>query len=558
MGKRLTWFILGGMALGVIVGFVLNRGFAADDPQLAAIADYLKLLPDVFLKLIKMIIAPLVFATIVIGIAGMGDSTALGRIGGRALAWFITASLLSLSLGLLLVNLFRPGVELSLEAATEVGELATSEFTLRHFVLEIFPTSAFDAMAQNHILQILVFSLFVGVALSALRERGEILVRGCEALAELMLQITNYVMRFAPFAVFGALASVVATKGLGIIATYGVLVSEFYFGLLLLWILLLSIGAAFLHRRIFEPGVGAPIPEAVEAAKLVGEVKKLDAWGFTLSIFPGNALEALATNNILQILVFSIFAGVALSAIGEKGAPLVRGADALAEMMLQITGYVMRFAPFAVFGAIAKVVAASGLGILLTYFELLVEFYASLVLLWIVLLTMGWVFLRQRIWTLIRYIREPLLLAFSTASSEAALPKMLEQLDRFGVPRRISGFMLPLGYSFNLDGSMMYMSFATIFIAQAYGIDLSIGTQVLILLTLMISSKGIAAVPRASLVVITGTLAQFGLPVEGVAIILAIDQFLDMGRTATNVVGNAVATSVITKWEGMLKVTEPE
>ena len=241
----------------------------------------------------------------------------------------------------------------------------------------------------------------------------------------------------------------------------------------------------------------------------------------------------------------------------DHGAALVRGADALAEMMLQITGYVMRFAPFAVFGAIANVVAKSGLGILATYFELLVEFYISLVLLWIILLALGWAFLRQRIWMLIRYIREPLLIAFSTASSEAALPKMFEQLDRFGVPRRISGFMLPLGYSFNLDGSMMYMSFATIFIAQAYGIDLSITTQVLILLTLMISSKGIAAVPRASLVVITGTLAQFGLPVEGVAIILAIDQFLDMGRTATNVVGNAVATSVITKWEGMLEVPEP-
>jgi Na+/H+-dicarboxylate symporter len=167
-------------------------------------------------------------------------------------------------------------------------------------------------------------------------------------------------------------------------------------------------------------------------------------------------------------------------------------------------------------------------------------------------------FLGGRIFTLIRYIREPMLIAFSTASSEAALPKLFEQLDRFGVPRRISGFMLPLGYSFNLDGSMMYMSFATIFIAQAYGIDLPISTQILILLTLMISSKGVAAVPRASLVVITGTLAMFDLPVEGVALILAIDQFLDMGRTATNVVGNAVATSVITKWEGMLEAPEPE
>jgi Na+/H+-dicarboxylate symporter len=227
-------------------------------------------------------------------------------------------------------------------------------------------------------------------------------------------------------------------------------------------------------------------------------------------------------------------------------------------MMLQITGYVMRYAPISVFGALAKVVASNGLGILGTYAMLLVEFYASLLILWVILLGIGAVFLKERIWTLIRYIREPLLIAFSTASSEAALPKLFEQLDRFGVPRRISGFMLPLGYSFNLDGSMMYMSFATIFIAQAYGIELTIGTQILILLTLMISSKGVAAVPRASLVVITGTLAMFGLPVEGVALILGIDQFLDMGRTATNVVGNAVATSVITKWEGLLEVEEPE
>ncbi len=367
----------------------------------------------IFLNLIKLLVAPLVLSTIVVGIAHMGDSTALGRIGFRAVAWFITASLISIGLGLVMVNLF-------------------------------------------------------------------------------------------------------------------------------------------------QPGVGAPIPDAAAAAKAVGEVKHLSAPEFILSIFPKNAFEAMATNNILQILVFSIFAGVALSAIGEKGSALVRGADALAEMMLQITGYVMRYAPIAVFGALANVVAASGLEILKTYLELLFEFYLSLILLWAILLTIGAVFLRQRIWTLIRYIRQPLMIAFSTASSEAALPKMFEQLDRFGVPRRISGFMLPLGYSFNLDGSMMYMSFATIFIAQAYGIDLSIGTQVMILLTLMISSKGIAAVPRASLVVITGTLAMFGLPVEGVAIILAIDQFLDMGRTATNVVGNAVATSVITKWEGMLEVEEPE
>jgi Na+/H+-dicarboxylate symporter len=278
---------------------------------------------------------------------------------------------------------------------------------------------------------------------------------------------------------------------------------------------------------------------------------------FLVSVFPTSILDAMASNNILQILVFAIFAGVGLLAIGERGAPLVRAADALAELMLQITNYVMAFAPFAVFGALAAVVTVNGLGIIATYITLVGEFYLGLLILWTILLSIGAMFLRGRIWTLIRYIREPILLAFSTASSEAALPKLFEQLDRFGVPRRISGFMLPLGYSFNLDGSMMYMSFATIFIAQAYNIPLDWGTQFLMLLTLMVSSKGVAAVPRASLVVITATLTQFNLPVEGVALILAIDQFLDMGRTATNVVGNAVATSVITKWEGMLEEPSP-
>jgi Na+/H+-dicarboxylate symporter len=401
------------MVLGVIVGYAVHVGVAQDNVWFEYLTKTFKLLSDIFLNLIKLLVAPLILSTIVVGIAHMGDSSALGRIGFRAISWFIIASFISIGLGLLMVNLF-------------------------------------------------------------------------------------------------------------------------------------------------QPGVGAPVDTVASAAASIGEVKKLDFWEFILSIFPKNAFEAMATNNILQILVFSLFAGVALSALGEKGAPLVRGAEALAEMMLQITHYVMRYAPIAVFGALAGVVAKSGLAILGTYLELVTEFYLSLTLLWAILLSLGALFLGRRIWTLIRYIREPMLIAFSTASSEAALPKLFEQLDRFGVPRRISGFMLPLGYSFNLDGSMMYMSFATIFIAQAYGIDLSIGTQILILLTLMISSKGVAAVPRASLVVITGTLAMFDLPVEGVALILAIDQFLDMGRTATNVVGNAVATSVITKWEGMLEVEEPE
>jgi Na+/H+-dicarboxylate symporter len=413
MDRRLTLYILIGMVLGVFAGWLVFTFIpkGPDGDLHSHLVKTFALLSSIFLSLIKMLVAPLILSTIVVGIAHMGDSAALGRIGVRALAWFITASLISIGLGLLMVNFFQPGVGVDVSGAS---------------------------------------------------------------------------------------------------------------------------------------------------AEKVGEVAKLDFYDFVLHIFPKNAFDALATNNILQILVFSLFCGVALSAMGEKGSPLVRGADALAEMMLQITGYVMRFAPFAVFGALAKVVATTGLGILATYLELVTEFYLSLALLWVILLSIGGLFLGKRIWTLIRYIREPMMIAFSTASSEAALPKLFEQLDRFGVPRRISGFMLPMGYSFNLDGSMMYMSFATIFIAQAYNIDLTIGTQIAILLTLMISSKGVAAVPRASLVVITGTLAMFGLPVEGVALILAIDQFLDMGRTATNVVGNAVATSVITKWEGMLEVEEPE
>lgn len=405
MAKRLTYMILAGMVLGVIAGYLVYLNVPADSPAFAYWTKSFGLLSAIFLNLIKLLVAPLVLGTIVSGIAHMGDSAAVGRIGVRAILWFIAASLISISLGLLFVNLFQPGVGVNLTAAHES----------------------------------------------------------------------------------------------------------------------------------------------------IGEIKKLDLFEFIEHVFPKNIIAAMGENNVLQILVFSLFAGIGLSAIGEKGAPLVRGAEALVELMLQITGYVMRFAPFAVFGALAKVVSAHGLGILATYAALLGEFYFSLLVLWALLLGIGGLFLGRRVLLLVRYVREPVMIAFSTASSEAAMPKLFEQLDRFGIPRRVSGLMVPLGYSFNLDGSMMYSSFATIFIAQAYGHSLTIGTQILILLTLMVSSKGIAAVPRASLVVIAATLAMFDLPVEGIALVLAIDQFLDMGRTATNVLGNAVATSVITKWEGMLQ-----
>lgn len=405
LSAYLTRCIMVGMVLGIVVGWLVHQNLLAGVMATENWTRSFEMLSTIFLNLIKMLVAPLVLATIISGLAHMNDSAAVGRIGLRAILWFIIASFLSISLGLVMVNLFQPGVGVDLTAPT----------------------------------------------------------------------------------------------------------------------------------------------------KALGEVKKLDMFEFIEHVFPKNLISAMGDNNVLQILVFALFAGVGLTAIGEKGKPLVRGAEALAELMLQITGYVMRFAPFAVFGALAKVVAENGLGILGVYAQLLGEFYLSLALLWALLLGVGFVFLRQRALLLVRYVREPILIAFSTASSEAAMPKLFEQLDRFGVPRRISGLMIPLGYSFNLDGSMMYASFATIFIAQAYGIDIPIVTQILIMLTLMISSKGIAAVPRASLVVIAATLAMFDLPVEGIALVLAIDQFLDMGRTATNVLGNAVATSVITKWEGMLQ-----
>ena len=405
LGTHLTQCIFAGMVLGILVGYLVNQNLLSGVLTNEHWSRSFQVLSTVFLNLIKLVIAPLVLATIISGLAHMDDSAAVGRIGFRAIAWFIVASFISISIGLVMVNLFQPGL---------------------------------------------------GVDLTA-------------------------------------------------------------------------------------------------AAQPIGEVKKLDMFEFIEHIFPKNLITAMAENNVLQILVFALFAGIGITAIGEKGKPLVRAAEALAELMLQVTGYVMRFAPFAVFGALAKVVAENGLGILGTYAALLGEFYLSLAILWTLLIAVGWFFLRSRVFTLVRYVREPVLIAFSTASSEAAMPKLFEQLDRFGIPRRISGLMLPLGYSFNLDGSMMYSSFATIFIAQAYGHHLPIGTQILILLTLMISSKGIAAVPRASLVVIAATLAMFDLPVEGIALVLAIDQFLDMGRTATNVLGNAVATSVITKWEGMLQ-----
>ena len=407
MARRLTLFILLAMAVGIVLGLVLHATIS-DPARIAAISGYLSILTDLFLRLIKMIIAPLVFSTLVAGIAHMGDTTALGRIGFRTIAWFMTASLISLTLGLLLVNLLQPGsgLALALPPASADSGIAQTGFSLKDFVTHLVPRSIFEAMANNEILQIVIFSIFVGVAITAVGEKAAPAVRAVEALAAIMLQITDYVMRFAPFAVFAAVTGAIAREGAGILVTFGYFMGGFYVGLILLWSLLLLIAV----------------------------------------LIAGGRARMLA-----------------------------------------------------------------------------------------------------------RYIRDPILLAFSTASSEAAFPRTLEALDRFGVPGRISSFVLPLGYSFNLDGTMMYCTFATMFIAQAYSIHLSPGQQVTMLLLLMVTSKGVAGVPRASLVVIASTLSFFRIPEAGLLLILAVDHFLDMGRSATNVVGNAVASVLVAKWEGALE-----
>lgn len=410
--NKLTLWIFIALVIGVITGVVLNKQYPvnADGTENAAlknILDNLTILTDVFLRLIKMIIAPLVFATLVVGVAKLGDIKAVGRIGGKTMLWFISASFVSLLLGCFLVNLFEPGLNLGLKIppADAASGIDKAAMTLKGVITHIFPKSVIDAMAHNEILQIVVFSLFFGVATAAIGEKGDIIVKFLDSVAHVMLKITGYVMNFAPLAVFAAITSVIALKGLGILRTYGEFIGQFYLGLLLLWIIL---------------------------------------------------------------------------------------------------------------------------------------FFAAFLL------------VRKRVWTLITRIKEPLLLAFSTASSEAAFPKTMEQLERFGCSNKIVSFVLPLGYSFNLDGSMMYMTFASIFIAQAYGIPMTFDQQLTMLLVLMITSKGIAGVPRASLVVIAATLNSFGIPEAGLLLLLGIDHLLDMGRSATNVVGNAVATVAVSKWEKSL------
>lgn len=407
-GNRLTIFILIAMALGVLVGYIVHD--QATPEFIKSFSTNVKLLTTIFLRLVQMIIAPLVFSTLVVGIAKLGDLKTVGRVGGKALLWFITASLASLLLGMVLVNLFKPGMAIDLSNADTAG-----------------------------------------------------------------------------------------------------------------------------------------------AKDLIGKTQEFSLAKFVEHVVPRSVLESMANNEVLQLVVFSIFFGVACTAIGEKAKPVVKALDAAAHVILKMVGYVMNFAPLGVFGAIAAVIATKGLSVFNFYGQYLLYFLIGIILLWVILLTVGYIILRNRLFVLLRRISQPLLIAFSTTSSEAVFPKLTEELERFGCKDKIVAFVLPLGYSFNLDGSMMYMTFASIAIAQAYGIQMDLGTQLTMLLVLMLTSKGIAGVPRASLVVVTATCAMFNIPPEGIALILPIDHFCDMFRTATNVVGNALATSVVSKWEGELE-----
>lgn len=411
MTKRLPTLIFIAMLLGVIVGSAAHN-MAPDAATAKSIADHLSILTDVFLRMIKMIIGPLVFATLVSGIASMGDGKTVGRIGLKAMAWFMAASVTSLLLGLVMANLLAPGhgMNLPLPAADAASNLKTGALNLRDFVAHMFPKSFVEAMATNEVLQIVVFSLFFGFALGTLKD-----------------------------------------------------------------------------------GVGKPV---------------------------------------------------------------LAGIDGLGHIMLKVTNYVMAFAPLGVFGAVAAVITSQGLGVLVVYAKLLGSVYLSLALLWIAMIAGGYYFLGRDIFKLIRQLRAPLMIGFATASSESAYPKVIDQLNRFGVKSRITNFVLPLGYSFNLDGSIMYTSFAALFVAQVYGIELSLSQQITMLLVLLVTSKGIAGVPRASLVVVAAVLPMFGLPEAGILLVLGIDHVLDMGRTVTNVLGNAIATTVVAKSENAIGAPE--
>jgi proton glutamate symport protein len=402
----LTVQILIGLFAGILLGWLSPHWGVAIKPM-----------ADIFLRMIKMIIAPLIFSTLVIGIAGTGDFKKVGRIGLKAIIYFEIATTIALVIGLLTVNIFKPGEYIPKQTQTTIQ----------------------------------------------------------------------------------------AAAGTGT------------------------------DSRV------APIAKAPHSGR-----------DFLINVFPTSVVDAMARGDILQLVIFSIFFGLGLAAIGEKGRPLLSVLNSVADTMFKFTDLVMRFAPLGVMAAISATIGAKGLGVLKGYASLVLCFYGALIFFVFVILFLICVIIRVPFLRLFKAIREPFTIAFTTASSEAALPAAMESMERFGCPREIVGFVLPTGYSFNLDGATLYLSLCSIFIAQVYGVPLDLKTQIAMMLTLMMTSKGVAGVPRASLVVLAGTVASFNLPMEGIALLLGIDQILDMGRTAVNVTGNCVATAVVARWEGVL------
>ena len=320
---------------------------------------------------------------------------------------------------------------------------------------------------------------------------------------------------------------------------------------------LISLAIGLVIANALQPGANAGIPLPAANAAVDLKTSSLNFKDFMTHVVPRNIIEAMANNEILQIVVFSVFFGMALGHLRDsKARVLAEAIEGGVPVMLKVTGYVMYFAPIGVFAAIANVVTTQGLGVLLVYGKVMGSFYIALLILWVVLSALGFLVLKGKVFPLLAAIREPMILGFSTASSEAAYPILMEQLKNFGISERVIGFVLPLGYSFNLDGSMLYTTFASLFVAQAYGIPMSFGQQVAMLLVLMVSSKGIAGVPRSGLVVVAAVMPMFNLPEAGVLLIMGIDVFLDMGRTATNVLGNSIATAVIAKWENAIGTVE--
>jgi len=318
----------------------------------------------------------------------------------------------------------------------------------------------------------------------------------------------------------------------------------------------LALLIGLLAVNLVQPGAGVALPADADvgaaAKKIAQDAVELTAQQHLINVVPTSIVRALADNEVLQIVVFGLLFAVAVLSIGDKGRPVVEVCQSVASAMFVFTGYVMKLAPLAVGCAIAETIGRSGFDVLGRLALLVATLYGALLVFYALVLLPIALWARLPLRRFLRLVREPALLAFTTTSSEAALPKALENMERLGVPRRVVGFVLPLGYSFNLDGSTLYLSLASVFVAQAAGRQLSVGEQVAMLATLLLSSKGIAAVPRASLVVLAGTLAQFHLPLTGVALILGVDVLMDMARTATNVIGNCLASCVIARWEGVL------